>query len=75
MVRDDTAIRGTDHGQLSAGHGKIVPRLGPGGRRRVKSKQHESPIWGRQLDNTISSNKNNNHAAPREIDPEYFWNP
>jgi len=74
MVREDTAIGGTEQGQLLTEAGTITTRLRPEGRRRVKSKQRNSPP-GPLLGKTISFNDNTHHAASREIDSEWFWDP
>ena len=50
MVRDDTAIPGTEQGQLSAGHGRIIVHLQPVARRTAKPTQPDWPkFWARLL--------------------------
>jgi len=65
-VPDDTAIRRTEQGQLSAGRGTIILRLRPVVRRTASAMQPDWPIPGQTLDNRSTVDENANHARSRD---------
>jgi hypothetical protein len=73
MVRDDTAIRRPEQGQLSTGRGTIILPLPPVVRRTARAMPPDCPIRDRTFNSGNSVDEDTNHAASREIDSEWFW--
>jgi len=75
MVRHDTGIAPIKQGHFQAAFATIAPHRQRVVRRSSKPKQREGPISGQILGNTFNFNENTNHAASREINSEWFWDP